>query len=79
MIALLRHGTLPRDGDGAMEFWRLKEEFKSAFPNSAHWPIRLWIEAVFKKAEDMRRNLSFALVTMGHKFFTSELFKVIGE
>ena len=44
MIALLRHGTLPRDEGGAMEFWRLAAEFKSAFPNSVHWSIRLWID-----------------------------------
>ena len=35
MIALPRHGTLAREEDGASEFWRLKEEFKSVFPNSA--------------------------------------------
>ena len=44
MIALLRYGTLPRDEDGAMEFWRLTAEFKSAFPNSVHWTNRLWID-----------------------------------
>ena len=33
MIALLRHGTRLRDQDGAMEFWRLKEEFKVRLPN----------------------------------------------
>ena len=43
MIALLRHGTLPRDDDGAMEFRRLKEEFKSDFLTSTHWSIRLRI------------------------------------
>ena len=36
MIALLRHGTLRRDEDGAMEFWKLKEEFKSGVPTSKH-------------------------------------------
>ena len=31
-IALLRHGTIPRDEDGAIEFWRLKADFKIIFP-----------------------------------------------
>ena len=44
MIALLRHGTLPRDVHGAMDFWRLKKENKSGFPNSTHWSIQLWID-----------------------------------
>ena len=43
MITLLRHGTLPRNEDGAIEFWRLKKEFKSDFPNSVYWSIRMWI------------------------------------
>ena len=44
MIALLRHGTLLRDQDAAMEFRRFKEEFKSVFPTSTHWSIRLRID-----------------------------------
>ena len=49
MIALLRHGNLPRDEGGTVEFWRLKAEFKSAFPNSVHWSIRLWIDHLQKR------------------------------
>ena len=79
MIALLRHGTLPRDEDGAIEIWRSKEEFKSAVPNSVHWPIRLWTGHLQKKAEDIRRYFSFARIILRHKFFTSELSKVIRE
>ena len=44
MITLLRHGTLPRNEDGAIEFWRLKMEFKSDFPNSVNWSIRMRID-----------------------------------
>ena len=44
MIALLRHGNLPREEDGAIEFWRLKADSKSAFPHSAHSSIRFWID-----------------------------------
>ena len=27
LIHLLRHGSLPRDNDGAIEFWRIKDYF----------------------------------------------------
>ena len=42
MNTLLRHEPIPRDEDGAIEFRRLKLEFKSHFPNSIHWSIRSW-------------------------------------
>ena len=32
LVSLLRHGSLPREDDGAIEFWRLKE----------HWPDDKW-------------------------------------
>ena len=40
MIALLRHGTLLREKDGAVEFWRLKAEFTSSFPQSPHLSVQ---------------------------------------
>ena len=40
MIALLRHGTLLREKDGAVEFWRLKAEFTWSFPQSPHLSVQ---------------------------------------
>ena len=40
MNARLRHETYPRD---EIEFWRLKMQFESGFPNSVHGSIRPWI------------------------------------
>ena len=37
LINLLRHGSLPRDNDGAIEFWRLKDDLRFKFENSQHW------------------------------------------
>ena len=31
LINLLRHGSLPRDDDGAIEFWRLKDYLQNHF------------------------------------------------
>ena len=48
MIALHRHGTLHRDEDGAIDFWRLKAESKTAFPNAVHRSILLWMDHLQK-------------------------------
>ena len=70
MLALLTHGTLPRDEDGAIEFWSLKAEFRSAFPNSLYWSCG---QTICKRRGDIRRDFSFVLILIGPKFFTSEL------
>ena len=37
LIHLLRHGSQPRDNDGALEFWRTKENLQKHFPYCPHW------------------------------------------
>ena len=32
LIHLLRHGSLPRENDGAIEFWRIKDHLQKNFP-----------------------------------------------
>ena len=39
---LLRHGHLPREEDGAIEFWRLKEDLRNKFENSQHGSDEMW-------------------------------------
>ena len=34
MFTLLRHGELPREEDGAIEFWRLKDDLRNRFEYS---------------------------------------------
>ena len=34
---LLRHGQLPREEDGAIEFWRLKDDLRNKFEHSQCW------------------------------------------
>ena len=38
----LRHGELPREEDGAIEFWRLKDDLRNKFENSQHWSDEMW-------------------------------------
>ena len=39
---LLRHGQLPREEDGAIEFWRLEDYLRYEFENSRHWSDEMW-------------------------------------
>ena len=39
---LLRHGSLPREDDGAIEFWRLKDYLRNNFAQSQHWSDEKW-------------------------------------
>ena len=42
LTTLLRHGQLPREEDGAIEFWRLKDDLRNEFENSQHWSDEMW-------------------------------------
>ena len=37
LIHLLRRGSLPRDNDGAIEFWRIKDHLQNHFLYCHHW------------------------------------------
>ena len=42
LIHLLHHGSLPREDDGAIEFWRLKDYLRNDFVQSQHWSDEVW-------------------------------------
>ena len=39
---LLRHGELPREDDGAIEFWTLKDDLRNKFVYSQYWSDDVW-------------------------------------
>ena len=39
---LLRHGHLPREEDGVIEFWRLKDDLRKEFEHTQHWSDEMW-------------------------------------
>ena len=39
---LLRHGELIREEDGAIEFWRLKDDLRNKFEYSDYWSDEMW-------------------------------------
>ena len=42
LSTLLRHGDLPREEDGAIEFWRLKDCLRHERENSRRWSGEMW-------------------------------------
>ena len=42
LSTLLRHGDLPREEDGAIVFWRLKDYLRNDSKNSQHWSDEMW-------------------------------------
>ena len=46
LSTLLRHGDLPREEDGAIEFWRLKDYHRNGFVHSQHWSDDKWTKSL---------------------------------
>ena len=42
LINLLRHGSLPREDDGAIEFWRIKDYLQDHYVFCHHWSDEKW-------------------------------------
>ena len=57
---LLRHGELPREEDGAIEFWRLKDDLQNKFEYSQYWSDDVWKS---KMAGDGGNNKRFQYCT----------------
>ena len=75
---LLRHGGFPREEDGAIEFWRLKDDLRKNFVYSLYWSVVVG-RARWQEAEATRKDFNTVLIPQDKKFFTSELFKVIQD
>ena len=78
-IHLLRHGSLPRDNDGAIEFWRRKDHLQEHFLYCHHWPDEKVEEYNGKRRRKQEKNFNIVLIHQDKKFFISELFKVIQD
>ena len=48
LSTLLRHGHLPREDDGAIEFWRLKDYLRNDLVHSRHWSDEMWKSTMAK-------------------------------
>ena len=55
LSTLLRHGHLPREEDGAIEFWRLKDYLRNDFVRSQHWSDEMWKSTMAKGGGNKKR------------------------
>ena len=75
LSTLLRHGHLPREEDGAIEFWRLKDCLRYEFENSQHWSDEMWKskmaggggnKKIFKYCTDSSGIIVYLRALQGH-------------
>ena len=71
LITLLRRGNLPREDDGAIEFWRLKDYLRNHFVQSQHWSDEMW--------KSKMAGGGGVLTHQDKKLCISELFKVFQD
>ena len=77
LITLLRHGDLPREDDGAIELWRIKD-YLQKHVCILNIGLMKSGKAPWQEEEETRKDFSI-VVLIREKFFTSELFKVIQD
>ena len=55
LSTLLRHGHLPREDDGATEFWRIKDCLRNDLVQSQHWFDEKWRSTMAKGGGNKKR------------------------
>ena len=79
LIHLLRHKEqVHRDDDGAIAFWRIKENLQNQFLHCPHWSDDSGRKAWQEEEEETRKDISIVLIHH-EQSCTSELFKVIQD
>ena len=69
---LLRHGHLPRQEDGAIEFWRLKEYLRNDFVRSQHWSDEKW-KSKMAKGGGNKKRIQYCTDPSGRNFYLRSL------
>ena len=78
VMYLLRHSqSVHREEDGAVHFWRIKENLQNQFPHSPHWSDSSGKYA-WQEEEEIRENSSTALI-LKEQLCISELFRDIQD
>ena len=78
LINLLRHGSLPREDHGVIEFWRIKDYLQNPCVHSRHWSDEKW-KSIMARGGGHKNRFQYCTFSSGDFFFTSELFKVIQD
>ena len=74
LITLLRHGSLPREDDATIEFWRIKDYLQDPFVFCHHWSDEKWKSSMAKGGGNKAKSILYRSF-----IFNSELFKVIQD
>ena len=70
LSTLLFHGDLLREEDGAIEFWRLRDDLRNDFLHSQHWSdVKCGVQ--WQEAEEARKDFNIVLTRQDKKFFIS--------
>ena len=57
LIHHLRHGNLPRENHGAIEFWKIKDNLQKHFPHCPHWSDDKWKKTMTGGGGNKKRYL----------------------
>ena len=76
LIHLLRHGRIHRENDGAIEFWRIKDNLQEHLFFCHHWSGEKWKSSMAGGGQ--KKRYQYCTDSSG-EFFTSELFKIIQD
>ena len=75
LINLLRHGSLPRENDGAIEFWRIEDYLQNHFMFCHHWSGEKWKSSmaggggnkkIFQYCTDSSGTILYLRALQGH-------------
>ena len=78
LSTLLRHGDLPQEENGAIEFWRFNDYLRNEFERfSIFGLMKMWKSTLAKGGGNKKRFQHCTDPIRTQKILTSELFKVI--
>ena len=72
LINLLRHGRLPREEDGAIEFCRLKDYLRNDFVYSQHWSDEKW-KSSMARGEGNKKSFQYCTDASGEVLYLRAL------
>ena len=64
LSTLLRHGHLPREEYGAIDFWRLQDYLRNHFVQSQHWSNEMW-KSTMAKGGGNQKNIQYCTDSSG--------------
>ena len=78
LMNLLLHGSLPREDDGAVEFWRIRDYLQHNLLHSPHWSDKKW-KSIMARGGGNKKRFQYCTDSSGEIFYLRALFKVIQD